>query len=549
MSQAMRLGLSALVLAGLLLTLNGCNPDISSLSDVTGIDSGDGSDVTNTDGSDTSGDQDGAGIDGGTSNEGLSIQGRIVAPATAKARRSWQAADASFTVAAQSVETREIYSAQTDPNGLFELPIPADEQGHGFVVAILDPNGRPLGPVVLEQSGDEGHIAADLDGPLSLGEVDLPDDPTSAPIQPGKGFNGQDMVAADVTARLDDAGVPVGVPSLGKGALAQGTPSDDPRQALDRDRDGLPDFIDADNDGDGTVDDFDDDAGDDAGVTDGFRLNFFMNLKVAEQDADTFYSGTTADREGAIANTTVITFEVVEDPGHTPAITAVEALEHPGPSYMSSMTVLGTGSLWSDSGYAFDDAGDRFQAFVLPNTTISAGDMFVIQVHFDDGSAQTCWSMINYVFTNIPRLIQYGDSGALTEFAPGSGIQFDGSQDLVLEFQPPTDDTGAYITGLDYFFEIFYIAGTSQLDVDGSATWSSPPAGFDAGRQVYEVSASALGSLSADNTYTVTLPKEMFPDTVTLSDGSTATVTEYKIDIAAQKNGNNAALMIMATKK
>lgn len=517
---------SALALAAIL-ALAGCN--VSSVPAPTGSDSDTGAT--------------------GASADNLSISGRIAVPDGAKTRPRSQAAAEGYMVAAQSIETTEIYSAETDPNGSFELEIPDSEQGNAFAVVLLDPQGRPVGPVVFDETGGEAHTAANLEQPISLGEVTVPDDPAAQPLMPGEGFDGQGLIADDVMARTDENGVPVGVPSLGKGASAMGTPADSLRQSLDRDRDGLPDFIDADNDGDGVVDDFDDEGGDDAGAKPGFRLNFFMNLKISEESADVYYLGTLSQRQSALAEDTVITFEIIEEPDHTPAIASVRLLDRPAPSYVSSMTILNSGALWSDSGYVFDEAGDRFQQFAVPHALIDAGDTFMVAVELEDGTMRLCYSMINYVFTNIPRLIRYGTPGAMSAYTAGSGISFDPNQDLVLEFEPPKDETGAYLTGFDYTFQIFYYDGTDQLSVDGSATWATPPTDFDTTRQVYTVTAAALGSLSADNTYTVTIPKEAFPAQVKTSDGSTVTVSSYKIDITAEKNGNNAALMVIANRK
>ena len=59
-------------------------------------------------------------------------------------------------------------------------------------------------------------------------------------------------VVADVMTRVDDNGVPVGVADIGRGDEAQGTPTDDPRQRCDIDRDGMIDIFDGDDDGDGS---------------------------------------------------------------------------------------------------------------------------------------------------------------------------------------------------------------------------------------------------------------------------------------------------------
>ena len=120
-------------------------------------------------------------------------------------------------------------------------------------------------------------------------------------------------------------------------------------------------------------------------------------------------------------------------------------------------------------------------------------------------------------------------------------IRSDGAQDLVLVFKPPVDENGNAISQLDYAFEVFYQDGSgAQIEVDGDATWTTPIANWTPER--YEIAAASLAL--AGGLYTVTLPKEIFPDTVVDTNGSSQAVGFYKIDIAPQKNGNNSAIML-----
>ena len=82
--------------------------------------------------------------------------------------------------------------------------------------------------------------------------------------------------------------------------------------------------------------------------------------------------------------------------------------------------------------------------------------------------------------------------------------------------------------------------------IDVSATWATLPTGFDGG--TYRVEASAL-TLSANNTYTLALPHEIFVDTVKLDDATTANVGQYKIDITAEAPSGNAAIMLAIQKR
>ena len=104
--------------------------------------------------------------------------------------------------------------------------------------------------------------------------------------------------------------------------------------------------------------------------------------------------------------------------------------------------------------------------------------------------------------------------------------------------------------GLPYQFEMFYYdSANQQIDnIDGSATWPTPPTNFDANSQNYGVSGTTLSTVSATGAFSVQLPKELFVNSVQKTDGTTVNVAIYKVDIAAQNNGNNAALMLRLKK-
>ncbi|MBL8879219.1 MAG: hypothetical protein JNG88_08875 [Phycisphaerales bacterium] len=478
----------------------------------------------------------------------LSLRGTLIGQSAAK--RGPRAADADpdsgYTVVAQSTATMETYRGTTDDQGDFLVDLPDDEAGNTFMVAIIDENGQPVSTVVFDGSGDTGYTGLSMSESATLGTIELPDDPSATPVMPGVNATTGSMIDPTVFARLNDDGCPVGVGNNGKGSASQGVNSASGNQILDGDQDGLPDFIDADNNGNGIVDDWDSNGGD-AAPNDGVRLNFFMNLKIDEPDTDVYYGSDLAAIDDSLKEQTIITMEVLEEPGAPKHITGVALVESPGPSYIPLMTTsIGPNSfaLWSSIGYAFDDAGDRFQRFVIPHDHLNAGDTFTVEVTFEDGSTKQYSRMVNFVFTNIPRLRNWGQGGgALGAFA-GGVIQVDNTQDLDLEFQPPTDDTGNYLENLDYSFEVFYYDGSNQQinNIDVTATWPTPPTGYSGNRTVFSVSAASL-SLSVDDTYTVTLPSSIFVDSVETSTGTVA-VSEYKIDIAPQSNGNNSAIML-----
>jgi len=509
--------------------------------------------------------------------EDVVLTGRIRSPA---AQKSWGPAKwavETYMVVAQSNETGKIYRGSTDEAGQFEIDIPEAEAGNTFMTTVIGPEGQALGPVLFDTTEDTGATGLALDGEVSLGTIDLPPDPTSEPILPGDDadFDG-DMVDDEVQARLDENGVPVGLPTHGKGLEAEND-SPAPDQMIDADQDGLIDMVDADDNGNGIVDDFDGN-GEVGGTPPGISVNFFMNLKIGAERAEVYYTGTEEEIASGLSTDTVITFEVMTEPGSPRKITGARMLDVPAPPYLSDSlkTSDGFGGIqltpWVESNYALDAYSDRFGAFVVPGAVMNSGDTFTLEVTYEDGTTEQYSRMINYVFKNIPKLVRYGHAEAMQDFhlvqvgdpdgpelpesenPPGPPINgtvenpilFDGTKDLVLVFNPPLDETGAYLTKLDYSFQIFYHAEADgrQLneEIDEEATWPEPLTGL-------YVRNEDLSFAADDNTHTVVLPKEAFPDTVILTTGEQAAVDYYKIDITAECPSGNAAIMLAFRKQ
>ena len=459
-------------------------------------------------------------------------------------------------VVAVSEATGQAYRGTAAADGSFEIALPESENGSSFVLTILGPDGKPLGPVLLGTANGAGLTGLHPQGELNLGSLAIPANLGDGPIMVD-GPLPEGTVDNGLQTRVGDNGVPVGVNSFGKGDEAlNGQPGP---EGLDSDQDGLVDLFDADDDGNGRVDDFETGAqswalpnGEPA------RANFFTNLKIPVEDAEVYYHGTPDMIDGALATQTVITFECVNEPAATKTITGAHLVSSPAPSYLPLTSILGTGTLWSESGYAFNPRSDRYDAFITPNAVLEAGDTFTVEVAFSDGTTAQYSRMLNYILKNIPRLVKYGPPDALLAYDPGSPanfgtgnnpVAFDPTQDLVLEFQPPVDEAGAILEGFTYGFHVFYYDAasfpldTSNLDV--SATWPAPPAGFTPG-QNYSVPASdpRLAALSADNTYTLTIPAGVLPTQLVKTDASVVNVARYKIDITAECPSGNSAICI-----
>ena len=257
----------------------------------------------------------------------ITLSGLLTTAGAARSIPQGQSAIATYDVIAQSNETGELYRGTTDGTGAFEIEIPATENGNTFIITILGSDGKAIGPVLFGTADNEGLTGIDLDRDVELGTLELPDDPTTDTITPGDDTGFADLVDGEVSTRLNDDGVPVGLDSYGKGVDAQSA-GNEPNDAnnADADQDGLIDVLDADDDGDGIVDDFDGD-GDTGGIPSDLMIGFFTNLKISAEQATTYYDGSTEEVNAALAQDTIITFEIMTTGAATRTITSAHMIE------------------------------------------------------------------------------------------------------------------------------------------------------------------------------------------------------------------------------
>lgn len=467
--------------------------------------------------------------------------------------------------------TKALYRGTTAADGTFNVAVPSSEAGSSFVISVVDGQGRCAGPVLMERSGGQGKTGLRVNGDVDLGTMTLPDDVKLSVLLPTNVASLASLIDTNSSVKLDANNVAVGMTSVGKGtdSLNLGTLA---TQLADRDKDGLIDLLDADDDGNGVVDEFES-----SGYVDthaqisGYHVNFFMNLGINIERANIYYNGTQAEREAALKTDTMITFEVVLDSASAAkTITAIRMLERPGPAYLpvSSVSAAGGPTNWKSLGYAFNwSAADaRWTAFVTPNALMNSGELFTFEVTFSDGSTRLYSRMINYVMKNIPKLTQVGPPGALTTFnlaslASGSSGQYgplliDGTKDLQLVFNPALDELGAYIRNTDYQVHLaLYDATGSQIgDVNKTATWSPIPPYMDpnaGGNYNLTFPKSVITPTwnATNNTYSLTIDKGLFVNTVTKNSGSTVAVSHYKLDLWSEVSGGHSSFQFMVKKQ
>jgi len=244
-------------------------------------------------------------------------------------------------------------------------------------------------------------------------------------------------------------------------------------------------------------------------------------------------------------------------------VTNAVALESPAPAYMDELytgpaqvpylwyTQLGT----NESHYAVpvQAAPDRktmvyFQAG--SQNSFAVGDTFTFQITEADTEPYLVSKMINFVFRKPFLFLRYGPAAeSLVSYQPTySGpnkITINTASDLVLEIQPPQDETGSpLVAGATFEFSINYIdTDGNQIDnLDTAATnlvnWPTTQHTDSVaweGRRWHE-GVELLDYITADpdGAFLVTIPAALFKTSITDDSGVTHTVGTYIIGASFQ---------------
>jgi len=387
-----------------------------------------------------------------------------------------------YTVVAVGTKDNKIYfpDAKTKTtDGSFSISVPS---GESFYLEVIDDKNKFVAPVSFGVT-TEGVIMAITPEAgsevINLGKIVYESAKGAAvpTMELSAAVLDEDSTARKKTA---ESFVPVGAGVLGRGT-GEAAFSGELEDKIDEDRDGLPDVVDIDDNGDGKVDGLDptprlsDRA--EVKITGVHNTNAFSNLALPYENYPTYLSGSPNATPIDVATQTNLAIEIVMTPGIDPAIFSdVRVVE--GPSWIDTASIESdsppdkVGTPWKDSGYALYKAGDRWQVHVRPNGTPEAGDVLKFRVTTTSGSEEFI-AQLTYVFKDIPRLIAYVDDTGTKEGAAsldlsvytGNGNRFNYSGGTItFIFTAPKDDTGAYITGMQYYLDgINYYKGTGTI--------------------------------------------------------------------------------------
>lgn len=388
---------------------------------------------------------------------------------------------ASYNVVAVSKETGKVYfpSGETDASGGFTIPnLPA---GESFYLDVLDSENKLAAPVTFGTVEGKAAMAIDTGSSaiVSLGDIALDSSKKTAAtvISPTALLDS----AATVDAKSGETYVPKGAGNVGKGdeALFSGTYDPD---KVDGDKDGLPNFFDADNNGDGIVDELDGLYTREALVPGGipnFFTYIFSNLKIDFDRRDTFNVGTNAYSDMTLA--VGVTSNAGKGAPSGKTISSVKVIE--GPAWISKATIINAGGLWSATNFNVPSKGSGVFEVQLnslkPISDVNAGDAMKFKVVYTDGTSEESIKMLNFIFTDIPRVTAYRiGSGPWVESAsfPSSGpLGVASTSEVTLRWLRPKDETGKVIKGGRYTWEYNVSGGGAhEIEIIGKDISTAP---------------------------------------------------------------------------
>ncbi|MFH1826703.1 MAG: hypothetical protein ABH823_05385 [bacterium] len=391
----------------------------------------------------------------------------------------------SYQVLAVGTTSNKVYFADgaTDSDGSFTISnLPS---GESFMLEIIDDNNKFVAPVSLGNTATEVIMAvtSEAGGSLiDLGEIVYQSSKgVAVPTLEVSAANLDDNITA--TAKSGETFVPVGAGSLGRGtgeALYSGTLAD----TIDGDLDGLPDVVDIDDDGDGSVDGNDGtprrtDVQEISGAAIPF---FFSNLAKSYLAYPSYIDSTFNTTPINLPASTVLAVHISLAEGYSPSyFSAVQIVA--GPPWLSSAIISTAdasvysdypqdGRLWGDENYKLYEGSENWGVWVIPNGTPEAGDVFKFKTtNASTGTEEYSLATLTYVFTDIPRLVAYTDSAGTKEVNALSLATYEANENkfnytgdtLTLSWLPPQDDQGNPLTDLEWFS-----GSLSYFDVNGT---------------------------------------------------------------------------------
>jgi len=397
------------------------------------------------------------------------------------------AAIPSYTVVALGKNNGGVYYADsaTDSSGNFKISnLPS---GESFYVEILDSSSQLAAPVGFSSSAGKVIMAITPEATFTMETGTIVFDSSKSAAAPSTAPTSFLDTNAQARVKNGETVVPVGAGNIGKGTgEAKYSGTYDPTKN-DGDLDGLPNNFDADLNGDGYVNEIDGlytmEAFTKGGKSNnGSQVYVFSNLKVDYEFSNTFQASQylhlamgvmpRSDKINSVASVYLVSgpsciskMKIFSVPGTTQEPVPVEGTVWSTTSYKLYKSLLsGPGSTpqWTVS-------VNGVTPYVNGSGDLKAGDVFKFKITYTDGSYEYLTKMLNFIYTDIPRLYKYSfDKGATWKDPPPitqgtSIIDTAPTSEITLKWTRPKDENSLDITGSEYTYE--YSPAKGRTDV------------------------------------------------------------------------------------
>ena len=272
-------------------------------------------------------------------------------------------------------------------------------------------------------------------------------------------------LAATVEAKNGETLVPKGAENFGKGSVTEISAGNYVSNTTDGDKDGLPNSFDADNNGDLVVDELDGLFSFEAinGANANFYLYAFTNLKVDYDQRDTF-------KDNFSTFSVAIGLSAGNKSGAaTKSISSVRIIG--GPNYNVPLKMPNVYEVQLNN--------------VRPTFEVNAGDTLKYLITYDDASTEEAIKMINFVFSDIPRVVAFkvGDDPWNANLPANGRLSIATTSEVGLRWTRPKDEAGNEIIGGRYTWEYNSNSGgaieTTVITSDANALLTSLEATLD----------------------------------------------------------------------
>ncbi len=386
----------------------------------------------------------------------------------------------SYDVVAIDNETGEPYFGSTNAGGEFSIDLPKDGS---YQISMLNESSNYAGPMVMKDGATSSEVIMGFEPTENFDFGTITIDSSAGMARPE---TEPTIVDNNITAAAD-GGVPAGAGNNGAGATTEGLGT---QTGCDVDKDGIPDYFDSDDDGDGYLNGIIEESLTHSAAT-AFSNNIsavFLMMNLWAEYENQFLPSEFEDKlhmritvEPKTGMTKTIDYVQCENPLGTagaPSDLATYATIW-NASSLGSVSADATyssleGLPWSSDGYKLyetdsnnDGTNDQWVVLLIPKTENLVGRVFKIMVYFTDGTSEGPFPIhIPWVLGNVARVTEVEDiddgngsiaiataisNGLGSISSPAELSNFTGSTTtLRVTWQKPTNPDGTVIAGLSH---------------------------------------------------------------------------------------------------